>query len=142
MGNVDRIDSRRIRHGDGLLSQALHPLCLPRHIDGRRPLGHVGAARPQNDDGAGLLQVRISVPDRVQIDFQGDGDLPHGRHLLTRTQRSGPDRLEHLVADLHVNRHAVVLKMKRWNHTRSVCMIVCIQSTTGSLLSRAIGQPP
>ena len=118
LGNVDGIDSRRIRHGDGLLREAAHALGLPRHVNGRRTLGHVGPASPKNDDGPGLFQVRVGVPDGVQIDLQGYGDLSHGGHLLTGTQRSGPDGLEHLVTDLHVDRYAVILKMKGWNHVR------------------------
>jgi hypothetical protein len=116
LGDVDWIDSRRIRHGNGLLGQALDPLCLSCQVNWRRTLGHVGPASPKNHNGAGLFEVRICMPDGVQVNFQRNGDLSHGGHLLARTEVSSPDRLEHLVADLHVDRHAVILKVDRWDH--------------------------
>src|SRR5205085_367052 len=74
-----RPDAHRGRGGDQLVSELVEPGGDAVRFGRRRPLGDIGAARALDGDGAGPLELVIGVANGVEIDFERDRDLAHGR---------------------------------------------------------------
>jgi len=75
-------------------------------IDRRGLSGDEGASSRLDRDGARSRESIIRMPDGVEIDPEGDGNLSHGRHFLTGVDDACANSSEHLVSDLHVYRNA------------------------------------
>jgi hypothetical protein len=55
-------------------------------------------------DHAGALQFRVDLGDRVRVDAQVHGELPHGRQLIANSQFSGRDRKTNRALELVIKR--------------------------------------
>ena len=75
MGDVAGIYARYICHGDGLLCHIVDTLRVAVFVHRRRGVGDVGSPGAEDDNRSRLLQVGVSVSDRIQVDLQHDRDL-------------------------------------------------------------------
>ena len=86
------------RAGQGALDERAHP----------------GSAADQTLD----LQLPVRLQHRVRVDRQGLRDVPDLRQLVARRQQADPQRLFHLLHELHVGVHLRPAVQHELDHSR------------------------
>jgi hypothetical protein len=104
--DFDWVDSDGSGRGNRAMRKIVDPFGPCGSIDRRRLLRDESASSRLDRDGAGSRQSIVSVPNGVEIDAQGDGDLSHGGHFFARVEDARTNRPEYLVSYLHVDRNA------------------------------------
>jgi hypothetical protein len=103
--------------GGDLEGEFLHLLF---RIARRRGLGDEGPHTALLGQNAVTLQLGIGALHGVEIDLQRHRHLAHGGNLRARLQRPTPDQGQDLLAQLDIDRDAVVLDGEAFQHCRIV----------------------